>query len=198
MECQRGKCDEKSKQFLVEGDEFRDESKYSDAIIAYNKSLCFRETKSSNATLAFCRRSEVYFLFGDAQRCLENIKLARQHKCSVDESRQLNEREKICKKLLSQQESSENDPWNFFRLSYPPHKNVPFIADCLKLNETWKYGRGIVATKCLKAGDIIAIEEPLYRMINKSSRYSRCANCMKSNKMSLIPCPGKCTSSKTH
>lgn len=39
----------------------------------------------------------------------------------------------------------------------------------------------------LKPGDIVAIEEPFFKTVHADAAHSRCANCVKSNKLSLIP-----------
>lgn len=36
-------------------------------------------------------------------------------------------------------------------------------------------------------GDLIAIEEPFFKAIEEAAVYMRCTNCLKSNKMSLLP-----------
>lgn len=194
MDCRARKCSEKSKQFSIEGDEFYAESKYFDAIVSYNKSLCFAPTESLTCQ-GFTSRSNIYFELKNYEKCLENVKLSRQFGCEDEVS---NVEEK-CEQLMTEineDDSSDDDPWKFFKLTLQSHEKIPFIASCLKPLDTWKYGRCIITTKSLKTGDIVAIEEPFFRMVNKDSRYSRCAGCMKSNLGSLIPCPGKCTTCK--
>ncbi|KAG4075534.1 hypothetical protein HA402_003359 [Bradysia odoriphaga] len=39
----------------------------------------------------------------------------------------------------------------------------------------------------LQPGDIIAIEEPFFRTVTQEAAHTRCTNCLKSNKMNLIP-----------
>lgn len=196
MESQKGKCDDKSKQFLIEGDDFSDKSQYFEALISFNKSLCNSPLRSKNIGIAFARRSDVYFKLKKLELCVENIKLARQHGFSVDDTQELVERERKCEIALEEQKANDDSPWNYFKLSHPPNKKIPFIADCLKLHETWKYGRCVITTRSLHAGDVVAIEQPLFKIINKGNRFSRCGQCIKSNMLSLIPCPGRCTSSK--
>lgn len=196
MDCQVRKCSEKSKQFSIEGDGLASESKFFDAIVSFNKSLCFAPVKSSEISRGFIGRSTIYFELKHYEKCLENVNLARQFGCGSDGSAELNELEEKCKQLMMQtneKENNDDDPWNFFQLSHQAHDKVPFIADCLKPLDTWKYGRCVITTRSLKTGDVVAIEEPFFKMVNKNSRHSRCAGCMKSNLGSLIPCPGKCT-----
>lgn len=64
-----------------------------------------------------------------------------------------------------------------------------------------KYGRHIVTNRALRVGDIIAIDDPTFKVVKADSRYStcfesntfqRCANCLHENLLSLIPCLSCC------
>lgn len=185
------KCNQKSNKFLINASELKALKKYSEALVELNKSLCYA-TSDDQLGLIFAVRAVVFFEIQRYGKCHENIKLAKTHGYKGDALLIENE----CIEKLSE-EKSEEDPWNFFKISLPTNKKIPFIADCLKLNETWKYGRYIVTDKALKTGEVVIIEEPLFKMPNKDVRYKRCANCMKSNVMSLLPCTQQtCVSSK--
>lgn len=90
--------------------------------------------------------------------------------------------------------SSEN-PWNFFQLSYPANEKIPNVANCLELKSDPNFGRFIVALHDLKPGDVIAIEEPFFKIIDTTATHLRCSNCLKSNNMNLVP-SDLCSSSK--
>lgn len=186
---------DKSEQFLIEASNFISESKYFEAILSCNKSLCCAERESSIIALVFAKRSSIYFKLKEYQKCLDDIEFARQNGCELNGILNDNEIEKVCKSEIAKQKSSAA-PWDFFKLSYSQNEKIPFIVDCLKPQKNWKYGRCIITTRSLKPGDVVAIEEPFLRMLKKEVRYKRCAFCLKSNKMCLLPCPGKCTSSE--
>jgi SET and MYND domain-containing protein 4 len=195
MEGQSRKCSEKSSKFIIEGDDSSAESRFFDAIISYNKALCFAPKKSSEIFSGFLSRSKVFLRLKKYDKCLENIDLARFSSFDAKSAEKLKEIDEKCRELMKDKTLISNDnPWDFFKVTGQVHEKVPFIADCLKPHDTWKYGRCVITTKSLKTGDIVAIEEPLFKMLNKNSRYSRCAGCLKSNQGSLLPCPGKCTS----
>lgn len=82
----------------------------------------------------------------------------------------------------------EDAKGDFFALSHDPNAKIPFIVDSIKIDQNPNEGQHIVTTKDLKAGDVIALEEALFKTINFNSRFSRCANCLKCNLLSLIPC----------
>jgi signal peptidase I len=105
--------------------------------------------------------------------------------------------------MIKSQDIKAADRLNFFKLSYPPNKKIPFIANCLELRTDEKYGRYIITNRLLKTGDVVAIEEPIYKVIKadsryntcyESNRYQRCANCLMDNLLDLIPCSNCCAS----
>lgn len=123
-----------------------------------------------------------------------NIKWAKQHDYPKDKLGKLEEREQKCIELkASMVKDPQEDPWDFFKLSYPPNPKIPFIVECLEMLRTTKYGRGIYATQDLKPGDIIAIDKSLFQFLYPSMPenippYTHCCNCLKTNMMNLIPC----------
>lgn len=189
------KSEETAKNFRNDGNlHFRDKNFYA-ALIAYNQSLCFAGT-TADLSLAFANRSAVYLEAKLHKECLENIKLACFHGYPKEKLLKIKEREQKCKKLMKiNQKDCANDPWNFFKLSHSPNHKIPFIVNCLELCESEKYGRYLITNKNLKTGDVIAIEEPFYKFIDSDVYHSRCANCLKSNNLNLIPC-ATCTKSK--
>lgn len=171
------------------------QGKVYDALESYNKSLCLAPIGSEHMTMAYSSRSIVYFEAQQYQQCLDNIKLARDSGYPQEKMAKLDNLEQRCIQQMESQPNITNDPWDFFKLSYPANEMIPFIANCLELREDAKYGRGIYTNQDLKPGDIIALEETPFKALNDDGRFIRCANCFKSNKMSLIPMDG-CASGK--
>jgi SET and MYND domain-containing protein 4 len=189
------KDNKKADTFRNEGNSKFRHRKFYEALIAYNKSLCHAENNSDNLGLAFANRSVVYFEMKQADKCIENIELARAH--NYQNEARLQERQQKAEKLKqTQREDPENDPANFFKLSYPPNKKIPPFADCLEIRQNAQFGRHIITTRALKPGDIVAIEEPAFKCLYETGRYSRCLNCLKMNMLNLIPCDQNCTSGK--
>lgn len=69
---------------------------------------------------------------------------------------------------------------DFFKLTLQGNKEILTIAECLKLCRNEIYGRHIVTTQDLKCGEIIAIEKPFYKSLDKRASPRRCVNCLKS------------------
>ena len=190
------KSNEKANAFRVEGNKQYAEKKFFDALISYNKSLCYAESDTETVGLAYANRSAVYFECQLYERCLNNIKFAKDNKYPEKNFEVLNKREEKCKQ---QKKFPETSPWDIFKLSYKPHKKVPYIAECLELQSSKSFGRYITTNRDLKVGDIVAIEKPYCSVLLSESRrytvsglnkYQRCSHCLRDNLMDLIPCIG--------
>lgn len=190
-----GKDNLKADEFRSQGNLLYQRSKFREALICYNKSLCFSTPKSPTLALAYANRSAVYLELKKFDHCLENIQLAREHKYA--HGRKLKEREEKCHELKrSHPPDPENDPSSFWKLSYPANEKIPFIVNCLELRKDQKYGYHIVTNQDLNPGDVIAIEEMPFPTIFTHGIYKRCTCCLKSNVLNLIPCDG-CSNGNT-
>lgn len=159
------------------------------ALDHYNSSLSYALPGSSDIPLVYGNRSAVYCEMGKYALAIENIKLARENGFPADKMAKLNDREEKCKqwmKILGDNDNFEAD--SFFELAHPPNEKIPFIAGCLQLRENDKYGRHIITTKALKAGDIIAIEPAAITFTNELLLGPSCFFCTKSNNGHLLPC----------
>lgn len=179
--------------FRIEGNSLYHESKIYDALVCYNKSLCFALPKSKQMAVAYANRSAVYMRLQLYDQSLENIQLARDNNYPNEST--LREFERDCLLLkMDHHPDPENDASSFFKLSYPAKEKLPFIANCLELRQDLKYGRHIATNQDLNPGDVIAIEKPFFKVVHKAGRYKRCTNCLKFNMLNLIPCDGDCSS----
>lgn len=77
---------------------------------------------------------------------------------------------------------------DFFKLSYKPNRRLPELADCLELRENHVFGRHIVTTRDLQAGDIVGLSEPFFKAFDKNAVHFRCSHCFKENFMRLLAC----------
>lgn len=195
----------KSAALRSEGNKYYSDRNFFNALVKYNESLCYAEVESENMGLAFANRSAIYFELKLLEKCLANIELARANHYPNDNLVILEKREAKCNDFIrNQKEKKSLDPFGFFKLSYPPHKNLPFIADCLEVKINEKYGRHVITNRDLKVGDIVAVEKPFCSIllakstlfeISESNIYQRCLSCLKENSLDLIPCSTCCKGS---
>lgn len=198
MEMSFKKSNKMADEFRIEGNRCYIRQKYLDALIYYNKSLCYAEEGSESLAFAYANRASVYLESKLFRKCFKNIQLARDHKYPEDKLRILNEREIKCKKLMKNDYEMERkmDNWDFFELSHPSNEKVPYIAECLEVKSNEKYGRFIITNKDLSVGDIVAIEEPSCQVLFDATKgFSYCVNCCKDELLDLFPC-SDCVTSK--
>ncbi|KMY93095.1 SET and MYND domain-containing protein 4 [Drosophila simulans] len=187
------KCNKRSVEFRMLGNEqFSLKNRnYFKALELYNKSICYAEPNSEHLSIGYANRSAVLFEWKRYRQCLDNIELARQANYPARLSHKLDKRERDCQQLLDQQ-PPDVVPYEF-KLSFEPHAQVPFIADCLELRETSAEGRFVVTNRDLVVGDLVCVEEPFCSTLLTPMRYIRCATCKRENYLTLIPCDSCCS-----
>lgn len=157
------KSEIKSETLRSEGNKFYSERKFFNALIKYNESLSYAENGSENLGHAFANRSAVYFEMKQFEKCLENIEMARKNFYPEKQSEVLKNREMKCREMMKGHREKSLDVWNFFKLSYPSNPKLPFVADCLEVKKSEKYGRHVITNQDLKVGDIVVVETPFCR-----------------------------------
>ena len=191
------KSNQKAEALRARGCQDLKKGKLYDALLWINKSLCLAERCSPTVGLIYANRADIYFHLKLFDKCLNNIEHARNESCPKDSLCILNELEEKCLNQLDEFGLKTENPWEFFKLSHTPSKKLPFIIDCLDIKCDKKFGRFIVSNKPLNVGDIIAIEEPFFRIVKtevddkeypETNVYQYCANCLTDNLMDLIPC----------
>lgn len=172
---------------------------YHECLMQLNKSLCLACPNSPVSALIFKNRADVFFDLNFYDKCLNNLTLARSCNCVVIKE-DLKELEEKCMENLDKQVIVEN-PWDFFKLSRQSNPKVPFVIDCLEVRRDECYGRHIIATRDLAAGEILAIEKPFFKFLKidredteypETNSYNYCATCLSDNYLDLISCPA-CT-----
>lgn len=200
------KCDEKAANLRSEGNKLYQQSKFFEALLKYNESLCVGESHGS-LSLAYANRSAVFFELKLYEECIENIKQAKDCGYPMQKMPTLDDREKRCLEAMMAKTSIKSDPTSdhsdFFKLSYPANKKIPFIIDGLQMEFDTKYGRKIITNRPLKVGDIISLESPFFGVIQSNlmvdsrakitNKFNYCDHCLSDNLINLIPC-GKCVS----
>lgn len=198
--CDTVKSNERAEKTRNEGNKMFVQKSYFDALLKYNESLCYAEEGSEAIGLAFANRSAVYYELKLFEKSLHNIKLARNNGYPQKNFPILDKRIEKCLEQIEAggEVKKDDDPFNFIKLSNEINTKLPFVSNSLELRRSEKFGRYIVANRDLKVGDIVAIEKPHFKIIKSDSRYDgceemnkyqRCAFCLRSNLLDLIPCP---------
>lgn len=173
---------------------------FHEALLNFNKSLCHAESDSSTLALIYANRADVFYRLKLYDKSLNNISLARECQHNEDLLNDLDELEEKCYENITDQ-IKYDDPWEYFKLSYPANKKIPYIIDCLEIRNDKTYGRYITTNRPLNSGDVLAIEEPFFKFLKydpddneypETNMYNFCANCLLDNYLDLIPC-SECT-----
>lgn len=182
------KNNEQSKRFRIEGNKLLRSRKFATALEMYNKSICYALTNSEDLAFGYANRSLVYLELQNYLLCLENICLAKE--CGYPDRLmvKLKSRELKCFRRLNEISDDCSKVPPKLKLSFPSHQNVPFIANCLVLQENKKFGRHIKTNVNLEVGQVVAIEESYAAILNEELKYQRCANCLLENEFNLMPC----------
>jgi SET and MYND domain-containing protein 4 len=200
------KSSARAEESRAEGNKLYVERNFFDALVKYNESLCHAMTGSEAVGLAFANKSAVYFEMKLYEKSLQNIELAKANSYPEKNFTILDKRAEKCKEQIKAGNEARKDenPFEFVKLSCEANPKLPFVADCLEIKKSEKFGRFMITNRELNVGDIVAIEKPHFRIIKSDSRYEscqemnryqRCAFCLKDNLMDLFACEG-CSSSK--
>ena len=201
------KSEETAEAARSKGNKFYLERNFFDALVKYNESLCHAGKGSEAVGLAYANRSAVYYEMKLFEKCLKNIELAKCYGYPEKNFSILDKRAEKCSELIKSGSEARKDenPFDFIKLSHEANARLPFVAKCLELKSSEKFGRYVVTSQDLRVGDIVAIEKPHFKVMKCDSRYEscqqsnnyqRCANCLKDNLLDLIPCDA-CSSSKS-
>lgn len=193
------KDNEKSKELRSLGNQYFSlkNKDYFKALDLYNQSICFAKKDSEDLSIGYANRSAIYFEWKKYEACMDNINLAKQAGYPDRLMEKLKKREAECLKVLNaKKQNDDSDTEEILlapKVSFPPHPQVPFIANCLEMQESKELGRYIVTNKDLRVGQVVAIEDGFCTLILPCVRYHRCANCLEECDLNLIPCE-HCTS----
>lgn len=134
--------------------------------------------------------SENYFFKAcesyEGLRNREALQLINQSLCYAEDDLHEARCVELRSKILSEIDHLNSD--EFFKFTQPTHELNPAIIHCVELRYDKKFGRHLVATKPIKTGEIVVMEEAFLKSLDKNFTFGRCTNCFKSNQLDLIPC----------
>lgn len=177
-------------EFKKNGNKCFVERDYHNALINYNKALCWAENRSEVAGLLYGNRSAVALEMKSYPECLKNIQLAREHNLPQQSLSRLIKREEMCKEMMSTTVSLEDEHDGLVNLMFGSNPIEPSMIDCLKIEHNKNGTPCLITTKDLKTGDLIAVQKPFSGIIMDNYSYIICLNCLNECVLDLIPCYG--------
>lgn len=181
------KCDQTAEIFFEKAQKCFSQKNYDEALKNFNQTLRLSVNGSPLVSQTFYEKAKIYFDTKNYQFCLDNIQKAIEMCANDVKCESYKKLQDDCSKVANETSNEKYDS-ELLKLSYPAHKKVPFIAECLEVLENDIYGRFIATTRDLKPGDIVVLEEPFYKVLDPEQRHVRCAVCLKQNMLSLFPC----------
>jgi SET and MYND domain-containing protein 4 len=193
----KGKSNQKAEALRLKGVQALEQGELYEAILKFNKSLCLAERCSKTIGMIFAGRAEAFSKLHMYDKCLNNVQLAKEENLDPDTKELMNELEELSLNYVFGGLVLYENPWEFFKLSYPANEKLPNVVNCLEVKSDEKYGRYIITNQALNVGDVIAIEKPFFKILKtdpdddeypETNIYQYCANCINDNFMDLIPC----------
>uniref|UniRef100_A0A336LU11 CSON004595 protein n=1 Tax=Culicoides sonorensis TaxID=179676 RepID=A0A336LU11_CULSO len=188
------KDSEKARRIRIRGNAHLRNFEYESAVEAFNASICHALPDTQELRNGFCDRAIVFMKIGLLDEALDSIEVALLVKQTDAEMTQLEEFRKNILVLKERQNSYKIGSINSTcdieepKLSHNSHKNVPFASEFIEIQENEKFGRYLTAKKDLKPGEIILLEDPICKVLDREFIYKKCTHCLKSNNFNLIPC----------
>lgn len=148
----------------------------------YNESICLSDDLEQ-LSLAYANRSQCFLKLQMYDRCLDDIRLAKEAGYPINLISKLENREIECKKHLDLRSVL---PSSVPILSIEPHKQIPQMGSVLQIESDNLYGR-LVKAKCdIKIGETLVVEDAYIRIVNDDGS-NECTSCGK-RKANFIPC----------
>lgn len=154
------------------------------AIVMYNRILVERcGNDKIEASYVYANRAAVYLELEFFEHCLRNIKLA-EESYPPEKIHKLHQRRQRCEILMkySEDKAKTINPYgNMFKLSYEANPKLPFFINSIQLKEDSIYGKHLITTRDLKAGDVIAVLDNPLVIRHAGFEGFMCVNCLKNN-----------------
>ncbi|XP_039451251.1 SET and MYND domain-containing protein DDB_G0273589-like [Culex pipiens pallens] len=164
------------------------EKRFDDALWSYNRSICFAENLSEHLGIGYANRSAIYYELGEYEVALYNIDLARKSNYPERLLPKLLAREANCKERLAGGHSKGTVPLPVVDINVDVNPKIPFMAKGIRMKEFGDMGRGLVAERDFKTGDVILDEKSDLCSLSFVRSFVECAHCGSAFLNSLIPC----------
>lgn len=143
VDARLAKDNNRSKELRQEGNKLFCQGKAFDALELYNQSICWAECKDNTEELAigYANRSAVYYKWNMYEICTQNIELAKSAGYPKRLMEKLMKREMDCLEHINNEINAKSNEINFVpRLDIQANAQIPFIANCLEMNENLDEG----------------------------------------------------------
>lgn len=158
----RVKDNKRSKQLRQDGNNLFGQGKAFEALELYNQSICWADSKDNAEELAigYANRSAVYFKWKMFEISNENIELAKKAGYPKRLMDKLVKRELDCLDHINNDLVVKSNENKFVpELHIPANAQIPFIANCLEMNDSEDQGWLIVVVVRFNVQTIIVFDQ---------------------------------------
>ncbi|GBP26655.1 SET and MYND domain-containing protein 4 [Eumeta japonica] len=177
-------------------DAFKSHS-YCQALIFYNRALCYAPKNSRSLILAYSNRSALLYELKEFKDALKDIKMCYQLGCPDDLVQKLKIREEKCYQTKRVNDFTESlhkiaaSSHTLLTLGPSPSNEIPCASKMVKLDTSGVRPK-VVASENIDVGTVVALETPFVNTFNSDlDAYRACYHCMKTS-LNLIPCNNCC------
>ncbi|KAJ8687240.1 hypothetical protein QAD02_023034 [Eretmocerus hayati] len=174
------KSSQKSKEFRKNGNDLytkkvHDEMDHKMILYFYTKSIAFALRDSEELALAYSNRSVLWMHVKNYHLCLIDVQRALKITKCIHLRTKLLARKAKCSNL---KQSNRSQPKTLKFPAFQPSKLVPCAADSIALVHNERYGRHYVATRDIRAGEVVLSEESPYIAVKNDQIYLVCSHCL--------------------
>lgn len=151
IDARLAKDNNRSKVLRQAGNSLFGQGRAFDALEFYNQSICWADSKDNSEELAigYANRSAVYHKWKMFKECKQNIALAKDAGYPKRLMDKLLNREMDCLDHINNEMDVKSDENNFVpMLHVQANSQIPFIANCLEMNESSDQGWSLMIFVC--------------------------------------------------
>lgn len=185
------KSNKLSNHYRKKGLEQFNASNWLEAIEFFNQALCFAEKNTQDMGSLYANRSACFFHLELYDKCIVDIKLAKENQCPKIHLPKLNKWEVFCRKMLLIPANKQGESTGFqAKLSFDSNERYPGMANILQIDRKISSERRVITKHNIGVGETILIENGFVWTTNET--YRRCSVCLQTTS-NLVPCDD-CTS----
>ncbi|XP_008202872.1 SET and MYND domain-containing protein 4 [Nasonia vitripennis] len=157
-----------------------DKRTHENILSLYSESIAFAPVDSEELALAYSNRSALLLHLHYPEKSLIDIVKALGITKSTYLRTKLLSRKAKCLELIKKSADREDNSSDELKIpTFTPSKQLPCVADCVKVDYNKQFGRHMVATRDIEPGEVIIAETGHVVFPSGEQMYLNCSNCLR-------------------
>ncbi|XP_016839232.1 SET and MYND domain-containing protein DDB_G0273591 [Nasonia vitripennis] len=157
-----------------------DKRTHENILSLYSESIAFAPVDSEELALAYSNRSALLLHLHYPEKSLIDIVKALGITKSTYLRTKLLSRKAKCLELIKKSADREDNSSDELKIpKFTPSKQLPCVADCVKVDYNKQFGRHMVATRDIEPGEVIIAETGHVVFPSGEQMYLNCSNCLR-------------------